>query len=217
MRSIEKSGRTVEEAVESALSDLGVSEDDAIVEVIEEPTRGFLGILGGRDARVRVTAKKERAEIACEFIEGLLAAMGIAGKVEVRNQGDMWAIDVTGTDLGLLIGRHGETLRHLEFLANVVSSKGTGLARRITVDVGGYRKRREKDLEEMARNMARRVERTGRSAFLRPMDARDRRIVHMTLQKNGRVVTHSEGDEPFRRVVVSPRKGAGQDTKRNPV
>lgn len=69
----------------------------------------------------------------------------------------------------------------------------------------------------MARNMARRVERTGRSAFLRPMDARDRRIVHMTLQKNGRVVTHSEGDEPFRRVVVSPRKGAGQDTKRNPV
>ncbi len=213
MRSIEKSGRTVEEAVESALSELGVLEEDVIVEVIEEPTRGFLGILGGRDARVRVTAKKEKAEIACEFIEGLLGNIGIAGKVEIHNEADMRAIEVTGTDLGLLIGRHGETLRHLEFLANVVSSKGRGPARRITVDVGGYRKRRERELQEMARNMGKRVERTGRSMFLRPMDARDRRIVHMTLQKNGRVVTHSEGDEPFRRVVVSPRKGSGQDAK----
>ncbi|MGI6626984.1 MAG: RNA-binding cell elongation regulator Jag/EloR [Bacillota bacterium] len=213
MRSVEKSARTVEEAVESAVRELGVSKDDVIVDVIEEPTRGFLGILGGRDARVRVTAKKDKAEIAYEFITGLLDNMGVAGKVEVHNQGDVRALEVTGTDLGLLIGRHGQTLRHLEFLANVVSSKGIGRVRRISVDVGGYRKRRERELEDMARNMARKVERTGRSSFLRPMDARDRRIVHMTLQKNGRVVTHSEGDEPFRRVVISPRKGGSRDTR----
>jgi spoIIIJ-associated protein len=213
VRSVEKSARTVEEAVESAVRELGVSKDDVIVDVIEEPTRGFLGILGGRDARVRVTAKKDKAEIAYEFITGLLDNMGVAGKVEVHNQGDVRALEVTGTDLGLLIGRHGQTLRHLEFLANVVSSKGIGRVRRISVDVGGYRKRRERELEDMARNMARKVERTGRSSFLRPMDARDRRIVHMTLQKNGRVVTHSEGDEPFRRVVISPRKGGSRDTR----
>ncbi len=206
MTSIEKTARSMEEALESALSELGVSEEDVIVEVIEEPSRGFLGILGGKDAKIRVTLKKDRAEIACEFLTGLLDRMNIDGTVETRIQGDSRLLEVSGNDLGLLIGRHGQTLKHLEFLTNVVSSKGIGNIRRIFVDVGGYRRKKERILEDMARNAARKVERTGRSSFLRPMDARDRRIVHMALQANGRVATHSEGDEPFRRVVISPRR-----------
>lgn len=180
-----------------------------IVEVIEEPSRGFLGIIGSKDARIRVTLKKDKAELAYEFLTGLLHRMDLHGVVESRGQGDTRLLTVDGEDLGVLIGRHGQTLKHLEFLTNVVSSRGIGNIKRIFVDVAGYRKRKEKILEDLARNAARRVERTGRSTTLRPMEARDRRIVHLALQKNGRVTTHSEGDEPFRRVVISPRKNAG--------
>lgn len=209
MTSIETTGRSVEEALESALRELGVSEDDVIVEVIEEPSRGFLGIIGSKDARIRVALKKDKAELAYEFLTGLLHRMDLHGVVESRGQGDTRLLTVDGEDLGVLIGRHGQTLKHLEFLTNVVSSRGIGNIKRIFVDVAGYRKRKEKILEDLARNAARRVERTGRSTTLRPMEARDRRIVHLALQKNGRVTTHSEGDEPFRRVVISPRKNAG--------
>jgi spoIIIJ-associated protein len=210
---IETTGRTVEEALENALRELGVSQHDVIVEVIEEPSRGFLGIIGGRDARIRVTLKKTKAEIAYEFLTGLLQRMNIRGVVHTRAQGDTHLLTVDGEDLGILIGRHGQTLKHLEFLTNIVSSKGVGNISRIFVDVAGYRKRKEKMLEDLARSAARKVERTGRSTTLRPMDARDRRIIHLTLQKNGKVTTHSEGDEPFRRVVISPRKSAGAGSR----
>lgn len=213
MTTIETTGRTVEEALENALRELGVSQHDVIVEVIEEPSRGFLGIIGGRDARIRVTLKKTKAEIAYEFLTGLLQRMNIRGVVHTRAQGDTHLLVVDGEDLGILIGRHGQTLKHLEFLTNIVSSKGVGNISRIFVDVAGYRKRKEKMLEDLARSAARKVERTGRSTTLRPMDARDRRIIHLTLQKNGKVTTHSEGDEPFRRVVISPRKSAGAGSR----
>lgn len=202
------SGRSVDDAVKSALSELGVTEEEVTVEVIEEPSRGFLGILGAKDARVRVVVKKDRAQIAAEFLSGLLDRMNINGTIETRARKDIRRMEISGDDLGLLIGRHGQTLRHLEFLTNVVSSRGIGNIRRIFVDVGGYRRKKERTLEDMARNAARRVERSGRSTMLRPMDARDRRIVHMALQKNGKVATHSEGDDPFRRVVISPRASA---------
>lgn len=213
MTSIEMSGRSVDEAVKSALNELGMTEEEVTIEVIEEPSRGFLGILGAKDAKVRVVAKKDKAQIASEFLSGLLDRMNISGMVETRVQKDIRRMEISGEDLGLLIGRHGQTLRHLEFLTNVVSSRGIGNIRRIFVDVGGYRKKKERTLEDLAKNAARRVERSGRSTILRPMDARDRRIVHMALQKNGKVVTHSEGDEPFRRVVISPRGSADTWTK----
>lgn len=214
MISIEKTGRSVEEALESAFSELGVTENEVIVEVIEEPTRGFLGILGGKDAKIRVTVKKDRAQLAYEFVTGVIDRMNIDAVVDIHKQGDTRLLEVNGNDLGILIGRHGKTLRHLEFLTNVVSSKGIGSIRRISVDVDGYRRKKEKSLEDMARNAARKVQRTGRSTFLRPMDARDRRVVHMALQRNGRVTTHSEGDEPYRRVIVSPRRNVSGNAKR---
>ena len=209
MTTIETTGRSVEEALENALRELGVSEDDVIVEVIEEPSRGFLGIIGSKDARIRVTLKKDKAEIAYEFLTGLLHRMNLRGIVESRAQGDTHLLTVNGDDLGVLIGRHGQTLKHLEFLTNVVASRGIGDIKRVFVDVAGYRKRKEKMLEDLARNAARKVQKTGKSAALRPMDARDRRIVHLALQKNIRVTTHSEGDEPFRRVIISPRRNEG--------
>lgn len=210
MREVEKTGRTVDEAVASALAELGIRKEDAIIEVLEEPSRGFLGLIGGRDARVRVRAKKTKGDLAKEFLSGLLQRMRLDAAVEVRYREEFVAIDVVGSDLGVLIGRRGETLKNLELLVNLAASKGAGEEKRIIVDVAGYRKRREKEIEEIAREAARRALRTGKSVTLEPMEARDRRVVHMTLQQDSRVTTHSEGEEPFRRVVISPRKRTEQ-------
>ncbi|MGE5579749.1 MAG: RNA-binding cell elongation regulator Jag/EloR [Bacillota bacterium] len=212
MRSVEKSGRTVEEAIDAALSELGAKMEDVTVEVLSEPSRGFLGILGGKDARVRVTPKRDRGELAKEFVAGLLTRMGLEVAIEVRPRGDVLCLDIVGNDMGLLIGRHGDTLRALEFLTNLASGSGGGEVKRILVDVSGYRKRRERELEEMARMIARRVVRTGKSVTTQALDARDRRVIHVALQDDPDVVTHSEGEEPFRRVVVSLKEGKGGKT-----
>ncbi len=212
MKSVEKSGRTVDEAVDAALLELGAEREDVTVEVLSEPARGFLGILGGKDARVRVTPRRDRGEMAKEFVAGLLSRMGLEVAIEVRPRGDVLCLDIVGNDMGLLIGRHGETLRALEFLTNLASGTGGGEIKRILVDVSGYRKRREKELEEMARMIARRLLRTGQSVTTQALDARDRRVIHVTLQDDPDVATHSEGEEPFRRVVVSLRGRKEEET-----
>lgn len=173
-----------------------------------------MGILGTREARVRVTVKESRAELAKAFLAGVLERMNTEAAIEVRPRGDTLHLDVVGKDMGILIGRRGDTLRALEFLTNLASSKGSGEALRVVVDVSGYRKRRERELEEMARNLARRVMRTGQRVVTQPLEARDRRIVHLALQGSKRVTTHSEGEEPFRRVVISPKERPGpEDTE----
>jgi spoIIIJ-associated protein len=212
VRSVEKSGRTVEEAIDAALLELGAKIEDVTVEVLSEPSRGFLGILGGKDARVRVTPKRDRGELAKEFVAGLLTRMGLEVAIEVRPRGDTLCLDIVGNDMGLLIGRHGDTLRALEFLTNLASGSGGGEIKRILVDVSGYRKRRERELEEMARMIARRVVRTRKSVTTQALDARDRRVIHVALQDDPDVVTHSEGEEPFRRVVVSLKEEKGGKT-----
>jgi len=206
VRSVEKSGRTVEEAIEAALAELGVGREAVDIEVLLEPSRGFLGILGGKDAKVKVTPRRDRGEMAKEFVAGLLSRMGLEVAIEVRPRGEVLSLDIVGNDMGLLIGRHGETLRALEFLTNLASGAGGGEVKRILVDVSGYRKRRERELEEMAKMTARRVQRTGQTVTTQAMDARDRRVVHVALQDDPFVETHSEGEEPFRRVVVSLRE-----------
>lgn len=203
MRSVEKTGRTVEEATNAALAELGLSKEDVVVEILEEPSRGFLGILGGKGAKVRLTVKRDRADLAKEFVSGLLERMGLEVAIEVRPRGDVLSLDVVGNDLGILIGRHGETLRALEFLTNLACSRGGGAVKRVVLDVSGYRKRRERELEEVARSLAKRVQRTGKSVTTQPLDARDRRVIHLALQNDPLVTTHSEGEEPYRRVVVS--------------
>lgn len=212
MKSIEKSGRTVEEAIDAALSELGVERDAVDIEVLLEPSRGFLGILGGKDAKVRVTPRRDRGDMAKEFVAGLLTRMGLEVAIEVRPRGDVLSLDIVGNDMGLLIGRHGETLRALEFLTNLASGAGGGEIKRILVDVSGYRKRRERELEEMARMTARRVQRTGQSVTTQALDARDRRVIHVALQDDPLVETRSEGEEPFRRVVVSLRAKKEEET-----
>jgi len=202
MRSVEKKGRTVEEAVSAALKELGVEAERVDVQVLEEPRRGFLGI-GGREARVKVTVRPRRDEAGVEFLTRLVGALGAQGRVEAREEdGQLW-LEMWGEELGMLIGHHGRTLEALEYLVNLVLARSCGGREHVVVDVEGYRRRRDDAVRRMARRVAERVRRTGRSAVLEPMSARERKLVHLALQDDADIVTKSEGQEPFRKIVIS--------------
>jgi len=193
--------------VQEALRELGVEREQVEVEVLEEPNRGFLGWLGARMAEVKVTVKVTKSQFAREFLKQVTNALGIEMRVSEVGRSDRYVfLELEGEEAGLLIGRRGETLNALQYLVNVAASRVSQEPYRIVLDVDGYRKRRHEALERLARRVAERVRRTGRKMVLEPMPARERRVVHLALQNQSGVTTHSEGQEPYRRVVVSPSK-----------
>jgi len=206
MRSLEKRGRTVEEAVAAALEELGVEESETQIEILEEPAKGLFGILGSKDARVRVSVKASREEAARRFLAEILRTMGYATDMETSVEEGYVFINVLGDDLGALIGRRGQTLNALQYLVNLAALRETSGDERIVLDIEGYRKRRERTLQALARRLAERVRRTGHSVELEPMTAQERRVVHTTLQDDPAVITKSDGEEPFRKVVIHPKK-----------
>jgi len=232
MGGVEASGRTVEEAIEHALEELGVSRDEVDVQVLSEPKAGILGV-GGAQARVRVrllseveddeTAEagaeegeyvEDEAEFAAQMLDRLLELMGIAADVSIRDPetpGDglgmaKAVLDVEGDDLGILIGRRGETLASLQYLLNLMASRQLGEHLSFTVDVEGYRRRREKQLTNLAVRMADQVKRTRRPVTLEPMPPNERRIVHLALAQDRQVQTSSVGEGDARKVAISLRR-----------
>lgn len=203
-RSLEASGKTVEEAIDAALRQLGVPRQFAEIEVLEQPSRGLFGIFGPKMAKVRVTVKKDRTGFAREFIETVAKHLGVPVMVEVSERERAIEVHIDGEDTGLLIGRRGQTLEALQFLVNVAAGKIDGERKRIILDVSRYRQRRIQFLERLARRTAQRVRNTGRRAALEPMSAMERRVVHTALSGFKGVRTESEGEEPFRRVVIVP-------------
>ncbi|NLY49651.1 MAG: protein jag [Firmicutes bacterium] len=205
MRTVEESGRSVEEAVAQALRKLAASESEVNIEILEEGSRGLLGILGGRPARVRVTLKDSPAEKARQFLESVVASLGIEATVSAVAGDDGIQVNVEGEDVGPLIGRRGHSLDAWQYLTALVANKGSHESVRVFLDVAGYRERRAATLERLARRTAARVKARRRSVALEPMPAAERRVIHLALQDDPDVVTGSEGREPYRRVVVSPR------------
>jgi spoIIIJ-associated protein len=223
MREIERNAPTVEEAVEAALAELGVSEQEAIVQVVQEPRSGFLGV-GAQLAIVRVRVVEpvehrseaspmdpeveEQADLVADFVEDLLERMGIAAEIEISEVHGGTYVDVWATDdeesIGLLIGRHGATLDGLQDLVRSLVLRQTGTRCRVLVDVEDYRKRRRAQVARMAKDVASRVRRSGREEALEPMNAFERKIVHDTIAEIGGLSTGSEGEEPSRHVVVRP-------------
>jgi spoIIIJ-associated protein len=200
-----KRGRTVDEAVEAALAELGARRDEAEIEVLEEPTRGLFGLLAGREAQVRVTVAPSRTEVAADLLTRVAAAMGVIGRVSVHD-GDPYAlVRLDGDDVGLLIGHRGQTLEALQYLMNVAASRAGSGRQRIIVDVGQYRERREETLKRLAQRVAARVKEDEREIALEAMSPHERRVIHLALQDDPRVTTRSEGEEPFRHVVVCLR------------
>ncbi|MDA8211328.1 MAG: protein jag [Clostridia bacterium] len=206
MKVCEKSGRTIEDAVNSALAELGVERSQVEFAVLEEPSKGLFGIIGAKLAKVKVTVKATPVDRACSFLQEIADSMGIAVKLEVENSDDVVKINFTGDDLGILIGRRGDTLDALQYLVNLVANRKEESRVRMVLDVEGYRRRREQTLQKLAMKLADKVRRRGQEVVLEPMNPHERRVIHTTLQNNRFVYTTSQGEEPFRKIVIAPKK-----------
>lgn len=200
-------GKSVEEARKKAATELGIAEEDLIVTVLEEGKRGFLGI-GASDAKISVTYNVAGEEVALEFVRKLIDDMGLEGLTVSKKDGaeDGILIAVDGDSAGVLIGHHGETLDALQYLVNLATNKKVeGEKRdyvRVTVDVEGYRAKREAALRSLARRMANKVIKYKKSVMLEPMNPYERRIIHSEVQNIAGVSTNSIGSENNRRVVM---------------
>ena len=210
---VEKTGKTVDEAKQAALSELGV--DPALVEFVEvvEPTKGFLGLLGGKPARVKAVVRElspiEKAE---KFLSDIFKAMKLDIEIEKSDSEDGTVFNLIGDNLGILIGKHGQTLDSLQYLSNLAANRGlTDNKVRVIIDIENYRSRREDTLRRLAMRLADKVRRTGERIVLEPMNRHERKIIHMALQDNYRVSTYSSGDEPYRKVVIELKRGGRRD------
>lgn len=209
MKRIEMTGRTVEEAISAALQELQLEKSDVDIQILEEPSKGFLGILGGKMARVQVAEKISPLLTTKKFLEDVTAKIGVNVEVLVKEETDDQYVkmELVGKNLGILIGRRGDTLDALQYLANLVANKkNNGERVKIIIDAEDYRKRREETLVKLALRMADKAKKTGQKVVLEPMNPQERRIIHTALQNEAQIETFSEGEEPFRKVVISLKK-----------
>ena len=256
MAFVEMTAKTVDEAVAKALKELNITAEEAVVEVLEEGKKGFLGMFS-KDAKVRVTAKEVAAPVveeiiveevkveveteveetvkeeapaateeraarepkkfvvndeavakAREFLQKVFHAMKIEVVMEKfvnKNDGTV-TFKLHGADMGILIGKHGQTLDSLQYLTNLVANKNSAERVRVIIDVEDYRDRRVETLNRLAYRLADKVKRSGERVALEPMNPHERKIIHMALQNDRRVTTLSEGDEPYRHVVIELKK-----------
>lgn len=210
MEFIEVSAKTVSEAITEACQKLGVTSDKLEYEVIEEGSTGFLGI-GSKPAVIKAAVKVEEISLedtAKNFLVDVFAAMNMEVVITVKYNEDEkeMDIDLAGDEMGVLIGKRGQTLDSLQYLVSLVVNKESDDYIRVKVDTENYRERRKETLENLAKNIAYKVKRTKRSFSLEPMNPYERRIIHSALQNDKYVTTHSEGEEPFRRVVVTLKR-----------
>ena len=206
MQATEKTGRTVDEAVTAALGELGVSRDEVEVEVVDQPTKGLLGILGSKPARVRVSVKDTAARRAREFLNSILETMDLNAEMEITEDNQNITVNIEGDKLGILIGRRGETLDALQYLMNLSVNRKQESRRRLVLDIEGYRLRREETLKKLAFKLADKARQRGRSVVLEPMNSLERRIIHTALQGTADITTFSEGEEPYRKIIIAPKR-----------
>jgi spoIIIJ-associated protein len=208
MKSVVKMAKTVDEAVKQALIELGTTEEDVEINVIEEPSKGFLGLIGSKDAKVKVTIIYDPIEIADSFLSKMLNSMGIKSVNIIKKDGKKLLIDITdisSTDKGIIIGKRGNTLDAIQYLISLAVNKGKSKYLRVVVDTEGYREKREQTLIKLANRMAEKSKHTNRPVKLEPMNPYERRIIHFALQKVQGITTYSEGEEPYRRVVIQSK------------
>lgn len=215
-RIVEKIAKTVDEAVSEALIELNLTKEEVKVEILEEPTKGLLGI-GAKPALVRVIAKEdsnvvsenekkescseEKREKVEEVIKKLTSCMGLNISCEIEENDDAISVNIEGENLGLIIGHKGENLDALQLITSVIVNK-TGAYKRVELDAQNYREKRKETLIHLAQKKARDVVKYGRNVTLEPMTPYERRIIHTALQDDKKVTTVSVGNEPFRKIVI---------------
>ncbi len=205
MKSVEKTGKTTDEAIEEALKDLEVSRENVDIEIISLPAKRLFGF-ASKEAKVRVSLKENPTTVAVTFLEGIFRQFSLPVRIDVVEGEEFTVLDLSGSDLGILIGRRGETLDALQYLTNLVVSKAFPDKHKFVLDVEGYRKKREQTLEKLAKKLAGKVKETGRNISLEPMSPYERRIIHTVLQNDSHIRTFSEGEEPYRKVVITKKR-----------
>jgi spoIIIJ-associated protein len=209
MKSIEMTGKSVEDAIKSALDSLNLTEDKVNIDILEEESKGFLKFFKNKEAKIRVTIKKNPVDDANIFLKDILVAMNILADIEIKEEKNTLKINLVGPNMGVIIGHRGETLDAIQYLVNLAVNKGNeGNHLRVIVDTEDYRSKREETLKLLANRLARKVKKTRRSVKLEPMNPYERRIIHYALQSDKGIVTFSEGEEPYRRVVIDLKKKA---------
>ena len=209
-RSIEVKGKTVDEAIFNGLDQLGLSIDQVNVEILHEGSKGIFGL--GKSAQVRLTEKDSPAKDAENFLNTLFEKMHVGATANATEGEEAIKINIEGDSTGILIGRRGETLDALQYLTSLVVNKGNGPYvdreeyTRVSLDTENYRKKREVTLIRLANRIAAKVAKTGRKVVMEPMNPYERRILHSALQGNPKVETVSEGEEPYRRVIVKKKR-----------
>jgi spoIIIJ-associated protein len=232
MMMVEKSAKTVDEAVKSALEELKADKENVDIEILEQPSKGIFGLLGGKPARVRVTLKEVKApeivketvkepkkekketrildytlekEKAKKFLRDVMQAMDIKAEIRLKDTNEGLYINLSGPKMGIIIGRRGQTLDSLQYLVSLVVNKDKdrdGFIK-VILDTEDYRKKREETLQRLAKRLAERVQKTGKKVELEPMNPYERRIIHYTLQEFNDITTFSEGEEPYRKVIIA--------------
>lgn len=255
MKYVIKTGKNIDEAVSEALSELNISRDEAKIEVLEEGTKGFLGIIGNKEATVKVTKiedstedilkeifnediEKEESHVeptvhteienkvspseelsldneneniiktAREFMDKIIDSLGLEAEIEAILEENLLKINVMGDEnkLGIIIGKRGATLDSIQYILNLIVNKKASRYIKVSLDSSGYREKRKETLEELANKMAAKVLRTNHSIRLEPMNAYERKIIHESLQDYEGILTHSEGKDPFRKVVIQKER-----------
>ena len=208
MEFIEVRGKTVEEAITNAQIQLGTTSDKIEYEIIERESNGFLGLIGKKEAVIKARKKSNLIDDTYEFLDKMFAAMEMEVKstIEYNEESRTMNIDFAGEEMGILIGKRGQTLDSLQYLISLVVNKESDSYIKVKVDTEDYRERRKATLENLAKNLSYKVKRTRRPVTLEPMNPYERRIIHSALQNDRYVETHSEGDEPYRKVVITLKK-----------
>lgn len=212
----EYTAKTVDEALTNALVEIGTTSDNIEYEVIEKETAGLLGLFS-KPAVIRVREKMSIEDVAIDFLNKVFQAMEIEAEINTTldEEENIMSIDVSGPEMGILIGKRGITLDSLQYLVSLVVNRNTESYVKIKLDTENYRQRRKETLENLAHNLAHKVKRIHRPVVLEPMNPYERRVIHSALQKDKYVETHSEGEEPYRKVVITLKPGVDTGYERH--
>lgn len=208
MKSITVEKNTVEEAVIAALEELEAEKSEVEIEVLKEPTKGLLSFLGSKIAKVKVTVVNGPEEKTRNFFDILLKKMNIEADFEIKYSANILKVDIVKIDeddKGIIIGKRGKNLDEIQFLLNLIINKGRENYIRVVFNVEDYREKREETLKRLAKKMAEKCRYYNHKVKLEPMNPYERRIIHSTLQEESDIITYSEGDEPYRKVVIDKK------------
>lgn len=202
------SAKTVDDAIMKALIELETTSDQLEYVIVDKGSTGLLGIIGSKPAIIRAKKKETLEDKACQFLDQVFTAMNmnVAVETDYHENDKELSLNLIGDDMGVLIGKRGQTLDSLQYLVSLVINKDTEGYIRVKLDTENYRERRRETLETLAKNIAYKVKRTKRSVQLEPMNPYERRIIHSALQNDKYVITRSDGEEPFRHVVISLKR-----------